>query len=93
MEAGKAIFPRRAEQAPLQGDVRVAESGGATDEEIVAELERLSQGDGDYWAFRGRAGRNQTQGLIQYPAMMVPEMQAVLLEDGYSCQRTGRMRV
>ena len=80
MEAGKAIFPRRAEQAPLQGDVRVAESGGATDEEIVAELERLSQGDGDYWAFRGRAGRNQTQGLIQYPAMMVPEMQAVLLE-------------
>ena len=80
MEAGKAILPRRAEQASIYGDVGVAESGSATDEKIVAELERLSRDDGDYWAFRGRAGRKQTQGLIQYPAMMVPEMQAVLIK-------------
>ena len=30
-------------------------------------------------AFRGRAARQQAHGLTQYPAMMVPEMQAVLV--------------
>lgn len=58
----------------------VAALRSATDAEIVAALERLSQDDADYWAFRGRAARKQTQGLIQYPAMMVPEMQAVLIK-------------
>lgn len=43
-------------------------------------MERLSQDNGDYWTFRGRADRKRNQGLIQYPAMMVPEMQAVLVE-------------
>lgn len=51
-----------------------------TDEQIVVQLERLSRHDREFWAFRGRAGRRQTQGLIQYPAMMVPEMQAVLVK-------------
>ena len=51
-----------------------------TDDRIVAELERLSRDNGDYWTFRGRAGRKRNQGLVQYPAMMVPEMQAVLVK-------------
>ena len=53
--------------------------GSSTDAEIVRKLERLSEADKDYWAFRGRAARQQTQGLTQYPAMMVPAMQAVLV--------------
>ena len=53
---------------------------GGTDDRIVEELERLSQADKDYWAFRGRAARKQAQGLSQYPAMMVPEMQAELVK-------------
>lgn len=51
-----------------------------TDDRVAAELERLSQDNGDYWTFRGRAGRKRNQGLVQYPAMMVPEMQAVLMK-------------
>ena len=53
---------------------------GGTDDRIVEELERLSRADRDYWAFRGRAVRKQAQGLSQYPAMMVPDMQAELVK-------------
>ena len=52
----------------------------ATDDRVVADLECLSRDNGDYWTFRGRAGRKRNQGLVQYPAMMVPEMQAVLMK-------------
>ena len=52
---------------------------GSTDDRILRRLERLSQADHDYWAFRRRAARRQTHGLTQYPAMMVPAMQAVLV--------------
>ena len=80
LEFAEAVLPGRAEPAPECGNEGVSDSGNATDRAIIAELERLSGEDGDYWAFRGRAGRKQTQGLIQYPAMMVPEMQAVLVK-------------
>ena len=53
---------------------------GGMDDKIVEELQRLSQANTDYWTFRGRAVREQAQGLSQYPAMMVPEMQAELLK-------------
>ena len=76
----EASLLRRLERVPDSGAVGVADPGLGTDEKIVAELDRLSRDDGDYWAFRGRASRKQTQGLIQYPGMMVPEMQAVLLK-------------
>ena len=58
----------------------VANFPSATDDRIVAELERLARDNCDYWAFRGRASRKRSQGLVQYPAMMVPEMQAVLMK-------------
>ena len=51
----------------------------STDERIVWQLERLSEGDKDYWTFRRGATRRRAHGLIQYPAMMVPPMQAGLL--------------
>ncbi|MDE2847514.1 MAG: DNA methyltransferase [Gemmatimonadota bacterium] len=57
-----------------------AELNTSTDACIANELERLSHADEDYWAFRGRAARGQSQGLTQYPAMMVPAMQAVLIK-------------
>lgn len=70
----RARNPRGSQPEPDRAGV------GATDDRVVEELERLSEADGDYWAFRGRADRKQTQGLTQYPAMMVPEMQAVLVK-------------
>lgn len=56
-----------------------APPASTTDARIVRELARLSEEDNDYWTFRRRAARRQTHGLTQYPAMMIPAMQAVLL--------------
>ena len=50
-----------------------------TDGRIIHQLASLSETDGDYWTFRRRATRHQAQGLTQYPAMMVPAMQAELV--------------
>ena len=82
--------------APKAGEVRLCEPalgegggpdgdgcaalGASTDDRIAGELQRLSHTDDDYWAFRGRAARGKSQGLTQYPAMMVPAMQAVLIK-------------
>lgn len=57
----------------------VGQDGVAPDDRIVDELDRLSRTDGDYWAFR-HAARKRAQGLSQYPAMMVPDMQSVLVK-------------
>ena len=58
---------------------RVKTRQNPTDKRIIRQLERLSEVDDDYWTFRRRAGRRQTHGLTQYPAMMVPAMQAKLV--------------
>ena len=60
--------------------VEVSTVRNSADEMISAELRQLSQTANEYWSFRGRAERKQTQGLTQYPAMMVPAMQAVLVQ-------------
>lgn len=54
-------------------------AGPAADELIVDELASLSDADDDFWTFRRGAARRQAHGLSQYPAMMVPSMQAVLM--------------
>lgn len=81
--AAEAVVQRRCEPEPDDsGGVEVddvGKDGVPADERIVDELERLSRTDDDYWAFR-RAARKRTQGLNQYPAMMVPEMQSVLVK-------------
>ncbi|MCB9688817.1 MAG: site-specific DNA-methyltransferase [Alphaproteobacteria bacterium] len=51
----------------------------AVDALIAEELASLSDADDDYWTFRRGAARRQAHGLSQYPAMMVPPMQAVLM--------------
>lgn len=52
----------------------------ATDREIVANITEVSGDDSQYWAFRKGAKREGVHGLIRYPAMMVPTMQAKLLD-------------
>jgi len=51
----------------------------STDDCIVRQLDRLSELDDDFWTFRRGAARIHAHGLTQYPAMMVPPMQALLL--------------
>ena len=58
---------------------KIINPGNSTDDSIVHQLEGLSETDDDYWTFRRRAARSQAHGLTQYPAMMVPSMQAVLV--------------
>ena len=67
------------EEAGPEGD-GCATLSASTDDRIAHELQRLSDADDDYWTFRGRAARWKSQGLTQYPAMMVPAMQAVLIK-------------
>jgi hypothetical protein len=50
------------------------------DRGLIEKIAQLSNGDNDYWAFRKAAKRDGAHGLIQYPAMMIPTMQAKLLE-------------
>jgi hypothetical protein len=50
------------------------------DESIKERLDRYSRSEADFWSFRGKAARNHVHALFQYPAMMVPDMQGVLIE-------------
>jgi len=43
-------------------------------------LQEKSLQDTKYWSFKGRSKRTQCHALIQYPAMMVPEMQGELID-------------
>ena len=66
--------------SPAPADTsRPAPPRGSTDATILSQLARFSEADDDYWAFRRGATRRQNHGLSQYPAMMVPAMQALLL--------------
>jgi hypothetical protein len=38
-----------------------------------------SRGNEDYWSFRGKAVREHAHAYLQYPAMMVPQMQGELI--------------
>ena len=58
---------------------RATDHGTSTDERIISQLEAFSEWDNDYWTFRRAMARGQAHGLTQYPAMMVPPMQAALL--------------
>jgi hypothetical protein len=49
------------------------------DKTIKLLLENLTKENPDYWSFRGSATREHAHAFIQYPAMMVPQMQAKLI--------------
>lgn len=47
---------------------------------IRSGLLKLSSRDAGYWEFRRQAQRDGLHGLLQYPAMMVPQMQGDILD-------------
>jgi hypothetical protein len=57
------------------------------DRSLCLKLSELASHDRDYWAFRGNARRDHGHGLMQYPAMMVPQMVRALL--GSICEVEG----
>jgi 16S rRNA G966 N2-methylase RsmD len=48
--------------------------------QIIARIEKLTHVESDYWSFRNNAQRCGVHAIFRYPAMMVPTMQAKLLE-------------
>ncbi len=57
-----------------------ARSNQETETHILSQFEIKSLHDDKYWSFKGRSKRTQCHALIQYPAMMVPEMQGELID-------------
>ncbi|MBZ0270611.1 site-specific DNA-methyltransferase [bacterium] len=54
------------------------------DSQLRKRLEALSEADEDYWSFKGNSTREYGHGLFQYPAMMVPQIARVILEQACS---------
>lgn len=52
----------------------------SADEKIRRMLRERSESDVGYWSFSGRSRRNAAHSLIQYPAMMVPQMQGEIID-------------
>ncbi|EMK6867504.1 site-specific DNA-methyltransferase, partial [Vibrio cholerae] len=50
------------------------------DKDLLKRIEEYSLKDEAYWSFKGRSKRHHCHGLLQYPAMMVPEMQGELID-------------
>lgn len=50
------------------------------DETIINKIKAYSLVDDSYWSFKGRSSRQHCHALIQYPAMMVPQMQGELID-------------
>lgn len=75
----RRLYSQEGTHLDFTGTEFTADHGPSTDQRIVWELERFSKWDNDYWTFRRGVSRGQAHGLTQYPAMMVPTMQAVLL--------------
>ncbi|EOK5798513.1 site-specific DNA-methyltransferase [Vibrio vulnificus] len=51
-----------------------------TDTTLINKIKAYSLTDDTYWSFKGRSTRQHFHALIQYPAMMVPEMQGELID-------------
>lgn len=49
--------------------------------QLAAGLAKRVVSNPDYWSFRGNSKREHGHGLMQYPAMMVPQMVRALLEE------------
>lgn len=49
------------------------------DEKIRLQLESYSQTDQEYWSFRGEVARGNLHSYFQYAAMMLPQMQRILI--------------
>ncbi|WP_027858483.1 DNA methyltransferase [Marinobacterium jannaschii] len=50
------------------------------DLDLQSRISAYTLEDEEYWSFRGRSVRHHCHDLIQYPAMMIPEMQGELID-------------
>lgn len=57
-------------------------------DKLASRLDKLSLSEPDFWSFRGNARRDHGHGLMQYPAMMVPQMVSALLGEIKSHDKT-----
>ena len=55
-------------------------SSSADVQKIRVALSSKAADDPSYWSFKGRAKRDAAHALIQYPAMMVPQMQGEIMD-------------
>jgi hypothetical protein len=51
------------------------------DQQLRQRFQAAVETNSEYWAFRNDAVRRHAHSLFQYPAMMVPQMQARLIDD------------
>lgn len=51
------------------------------DQQLRARFDALTSDRSDFWSFKGNSRREHGHGLFQYPAMMVPQMAHVILEE------------
>lgn len=47
---------------------------------ISRQVQNISKGREDFWSFKGNAQRDYGHGLLQYPAMMVPQLVRAILK-------------
>jgi hypothetical protein len=52
-----------------------------SDNLLNARLNGLTSLDNDYWSFKDNSRREHGHGLLQYPAMMVPQMVTAILDE------------
>lgn len=50
------------------------------DEELINHVLSVSKDTDEFWSFKGNSQREYGHGLLQYPAMMVPQMVRVILD-------------
>lgn len=55
-------------------------AAGHCDAVLRQKLTELTEADRDYWSFKGNSRRENGHGLLQYPAMMVPQVARAVLE-------------
>lgn len=48
---------------------------------LLNRLHQFTDHDADFWSFRSSTHRLGRHGLCAYPAMMVPEMQGLILDE------------
>jgi hypothetical protein len=66
------------------GRMRKMHNPARSGDALVSRLKAYSSTVKDYWSFKGNAAREHAHAYFQYPAMMVPRMQADLLNAALS---------
>ena len=62
------------------GGVQTQTPNLTTDEDVARRVNAYVEGDAEHWSYKGNATREHSHAYFQYPAMMVPGMQADLIK-------------